>query len=122
MSHAAAGRLVGVFPEGGLVRGMDSVLHGGTIKQGICLVSLRTSTPILPVVVLGTPAMSRVGPWLPRKRGRLWVAFGRQIHPGMDGRSDRRTRELLAARVQDEFRCCYTELLAAAGLQPWQHE
>ena len=76
------GRIVGICPEGGVVQGPASCLRGGPLKRGVCLISYRTGVPVLPCVVLGSDRLTAVGPWLPARRGRLWVAFGdRLIHP-----------------------------------------
>src|SRR5438270_2894021 len=36
VNRVRAGRVVGIFPEGGVTLGMDSVLRGGPIKKGAC--------------------------------------------------------------------------------------
>src|SRR5205814_2261853 len=47
------GRIVGIFPEGGVSRGQASVVNGGPIKYGACLLACRARLPVVPVVVLG---------------------------------------------------------------------
>jgi 1-acyl-sn-glycerol-3-phosphate acyltransferase len=117
-----AGRAVGVFPEGGVARGADSVLHGGAIRQGVCLIALRTSTPVIPVVVLGARALNHIGPWLPRRRARLWLAFGLPLSPPFQRLSNRQDRAAMSAQLQERFIACYNDLLLAAGLSPGVHE
>ncbi|MGN6504716.1 MAG: lysophospholipid acyltransferase family protein [Tepidisphaeraceae bacterium] len=115
---AVEGKIVGIFPEGGCVRGTDLMFRGGRVKRGVCSIACRSQRPILPVVVLGTHTLTKIGPWLPARRGRVWVAFGEPIHPpAYDQRQDRRqAREVLAARVQAEFIETYRRLLDHSGL------
>lgn len=85
------GELVGIFPEGELVTGANSVLRGATIKQGVCLLAARSGCPVIPVVVLGTNRLGKIGPWLPAKRGKLWVIVGPPMYakPGINKRKAR---------------------------------
>lgn len=97
------GRVVGVFPEGGVVSGRDSVLRGGPIKEGICTIAIRTGVPIVPVMVLGTEDLNRVSPWLPARRGSVCVVFGNPVVPPASRRSNRRTRAELSGQLRGEF-------------------
>ena len=107
------GEAVGIFPEGELMSGANSVLRGASIKQGVCLLAARSGRPVLPVIVLGTDQLGRLGPWMPAKRGRLWVLVGEPIYadPSMRGRHGRaRFAEKLIAeyvRLYAEMRVNY---------------
>ncbi len=116
IEKARDGKIVGIFPEGGVARGKMSVMQGGAIKKGACVVSYRAKVPILPVVVLGTDALTRVGPWLPFKRARLWVIVGSLVHPRLDEPRRKVARELMAQDLQVEFQAMYRELCATCGL------
>ena len=50
INRAKSGRVVGIFPEGGVVQGKDSACRGGPIKRGACLVAMRANVPIVPPV------------------------------------------------------------------------
>ncbi|MEK6703177.1 MAG: lysophospholipid acyltransferase family protein [Planctomycetota bacterium] len=114
------GDVVGVFPEGGVVKGLDSVLRGGPMKQGVCTIALRTGMPIIPVVVLGTEKLNKVSPWIPPRRARIAIAFGREVFPQPSGgagpSTNRSSRHELAGRLRAEFVRSYHELLAHTGL------
>jgi 1-acyl-sn-glycerol-3-phosphate acyltransferase len=100
--------VVGVFPEGEIKCGADSVLRGGAIKRGVCLLAQRTGRPVLPCLILGTEKLNAVDPWLPFLRGRLWVACGEYIEP-MPNPSRRAGRAEMAARIEAELRRLYAE-------------
>jgi 1-acyl-sn-glycerol-3-phosphate acyltransferase len=115
LRRLARGEAVGIFPEGELVHGLDSVLRGASIKRGVCLLAARSGRPVLPVVVLGTEKLSRVGPWMPGKRGRLWVAVGAPLHAPPESNT-RRGRAEFAASLEAEYMRLYAEMRAAYGL------
>lgn len=96
------GEIVGVFPEGEIMAGGASVLRGGRIRRGVCLLAARSGRPVLPCVILGTDRLNRVAPWLPAWRGRLWIAVGDPIEPVV-GHDRRAARAAMAARVEGAF-------------------
>lgn len=111
-----SGRLVGIFPEGEIMSGDASVLRGGPIRGGVALLSRRAGVPILPCVVLNSDQHRRVLPWLPLRRGRLWVAVGEPLHPDPAARPGRAARRRLADRVAEALRGLYASLAEAHAL------
>lgn len=84
------GRIVGVFPEGGLSR--DGQLLLGS--PGAVSLALQANVPIVPVGILGARAAMPPGAALPRSR-RVTVRFGAPIAPAelqALGGDDRRER------------------------------
>jgi len=116
-SLAAQGRVVGIFPEGGVATGPASVLRGGPMKHGVCTIAIRARVPVIPVIILGTHALNSVPPWLPFRRGRVWSAFGEPLEPPPPSRPGRHARQLLVARLADAYCSLYQELLQAADLK-----
>lgn len=104
------GRVVGIFPEGGVRRGQHSALRGAMIKKGCCSISIRGGVPIVPCIMLGTDKLNAVKPWLPFRRAKVWIAYGDPIHPPADARSTRATREELAAELRASFTALYARL------------
>lgn len=109
------GEAVGIFPEGELVKGPASVLRGASIKRGVCLLAARSGCPVLPVIVLGTNQLGRIGPWLPAKRGRLWVSVGNALHAPPESNT-RAGRAAFAALLEAEYVRLYGEVRAEFGL------
>jgi 1-acyl-sn-glycerol-3-phosphate acyltransferase len=110
IARARAGRVVGIFPEGGVVMGAESACRGGVIKRGACLVSMRAGVPIVPCVLLGTHELTKVEPWLPFRRAKLWIAFGDPIQPVRDAPTHKAGRAAMAQQLSDAFRSLYREL------------
>jgi 1-acyl-sn-glycerol-3-phosphate acyltransferase len=116
VARVRAGRIVGIFPEGGVCTGRESACRGGQIKRGVCLVSQRSGAPILPCVVVGTHALNEISPWLPLRRGKLWVAFGEPVFPRADIEDKKAARAAMADELQRQFVALYNELLDYYGL------
>ncbi len=74
-----AGRVVGIFPEGGLRRLEQSVISGGRFRSGVGRMAQMANVPIVPVAVLGTEAFSNPLAWLPLRRTRYGVAYGEPL-------------------------------------------
>jgi 1-acyl-sn-glycerol-3-phosphate acyltransferase len=106
---ARTGEIIGICPEGGRVMGRESALRGGRIKKGVCSVAIRSGVPIVPCVMLGTPDMNRVKPWIPPKRGNLWVAYGEPVTPP-PGKSTKAKREELREQISAAYIRLYEEL------------
>ncbi len=104
------GRIVGICPEGGVVRGTDSCLRGGPLKKGACLIAYRTGAPVLPCAIIGADKLNAVGPWLPFRRGRLWIAFGPRLIHAPKHLDKRRAREHMARELQAEYVKLFDEL------------
>jgi 1-acyl-sn-glycerol-3-phosphate acyltransferase len=113
---AAGGECVGIFPEGGVAQGSQSIFRGAPFKHGVCTIAVQARVPVVPAVVLGTDALNRIGPWMPFRRGQVYCAFGRGIEPPARSRSRRSDRAELAARVGAEFVRVYHLLLSRSGL------
>ena len=113
---ARQGEVVGICPEGGRAMGKLSAFRGGKIKQGVCSVAIRAQTPVVPCVMLGTPALNRVKPWLPFKHARLWVAYGDPLTPPT-GKSTRAKREVLRNQLSAAYVKLYADLREQFGLQ-----
>lgn len=109
------GEAVGIFPEGELVKGIDSVLRGATIKRGVCLLAARSGCPVLPVIVLGTDQLGRVGPWMPARRGRLWISVGKPLQASPESNT-RAGRAEFAAILEAEYMRLYREMRGAFDL------
>src|SRR6266568_8899223 len=95
------GRVVGVFPEGGIRDGTRSLLGGAPLRAGASTLAHIAGVPIVPCVILGTDRLYGKRNWLPLRRTPVWIGFGPAI-------SNFQKLEKSAAREQIE-----TELIAA---------
>jgi 1-acyl-sn-glycerol-3-phosphate acyltransferase len=73
------GRVVGLFPEGGIRDGARSVLEGAPLRPGAATLANIAQVPILPCVILGTDRFYSKQSWFPLRRTPIWIAFGNPI-------------------------------------------
>lgn len=71
LDSLAAGRAVGVFPEG--TRGAGTFQE---VNDGLAYLAVRSGAPVVPVAILGTAAAMPRGSRLPTWRSTVRVAFG----------------------------------------------
>jgi 1-acyl-sn-glycerol-3-phosphate acyltransferase len=75
------GRVVGIFPEGGIRDGAASIVNGAEMKQGVSLLFALSDAPLLPCVILGSDRLYNPRNWLPWRRPEIWIGFGEPILP-----------------------------------------
>ena len=111
---------VGIFPEGGVSRGVDSVMRGADIKKGACLLSQRTGAPIIPVAMAGTHALNKPWRWLPFRWGYVVAAIGEPIYPppssGTTISSRRHDRAIQAKQLCAAYQALYQDILAQSKI------
>lgn len=98
LARLEKGRLIGVFPEGGIRDGASSMLAGADVREGAFLLASRSRCPVVPVVILGSERLYNIRNWRPWRRARVYIAIGKPIFPSLDvGRGA--AREKLCAEV-----------------------
>ncbi len=88
------GRVIGVFPEGGIRDGERSILAGTPGRDGAILLSVKSGRPIVPVVILGSERLYNKKNWLPFRRAKVYIGIGPALHPPVGG-LPREARETL---------------------------
>jgi 1-acyl-sn-glycerol-3-phosphate acyltransferase len=78
------GRIVGIFPEGGIRDGENSILAGAQARSGVAVLTDIARVPVLPCVVLGSDRLYNRKRWLTLRRAPVWIAFGELIFPKPD--------------------------------------
>src|SRR2546421_8986778 len=73
------GRIVGVFPEGGIRDGARSLLGGAPLRPGASTLAHMAGVPILPCVIVGSDRLYSKKSWRPLRRTTIWIAFGDPI-------------------------------------------
>ena len=70
------GRVVGIFPEGGIRDSEASLLNGGPVREGVALLARLSGAPIQPCVIIGSDRLYNKRRWIPWRRAPVWIAFG----------------------------------------------
>ena len=103
------GRIVGVFPEGGIRDGACSLLEGAPLRAGASTLAHMAGVPIVPCVILGSDRLYGPRNWMPLRRTPVWIAFGQAIShfPELE-------KSVARARIEQElidgFQRLYAEL------------
>ena len=102
LARLAIGRTVGLFPEGGIRAGPQSILEGAPMWPGVCALSVLSGKPIVPCVILGTDRLYHPGNWLPFRRVSIWIGVGDPLFPEETSRQADR-REALQEQLSGAF-------------------
>lgn len=109
LARLRMGRIVGMFPEGGIRAGDTSVLEGAPLRPGSASLAQMAGVPIVPCVLLGSDRFYSKECWRPFRRNRLWVAFGDPIF-APDRMPKAEARAALERELAEALRRLYGEL------------
>jgi 1-acyl-sn-glycerol-3-phosphate acyltransferase len=77
MERLRAGRLIGVFPEGGIRAGPTSIFGGASPKSGATALARLAAAPIVPCMIFGADRLYATRSWRPGPpRAPVWMALG----------------------------------------------
>jgi len=104
-----SGRIVGLFPEGGIRDGARSLLEGAPLRPGAAALAQIADVPVVPCVILGTDRLYSKKQWLPFRRTPVWIAFGEPI-PSFPELQKSQAREQIESDLAAVFKSLYAEL------------
>ena len=111
------GRIVGLFPEGGIRDGTRSLLEGAPMRPGASTLAHIAGVPILPCVILGSDRLYSTKRWIPLRRTSIWIAFGNPIsHFPEFAKSEALQR--IESELAVSFKNLYAELREKFQLRP----
>jgi len=112
-----AGRVVGVFPEGGIRAGEGSVLEGAPFKGGVGLLAQMTGAPVLPAVILGSDRAYSWQTWRRLRATTIWILFGEWLE--VDTTLPKKAqRESIEQALGEAFKSLYAEAIERFNLAP----
>jgi len=116
----ARGRIVAVFPDGGIRSGRRSVLEGAVWPTGTAALAIRAGVPMRPLLILGTDQLYVRSRWFRRgARVVYWLGEPLTADPSLSGTAQ---RDDLMRRCAEALRTMYQQVLAerddAAQLRP----
>jgi len=115
LTRLKKGRIVGIFPEGGLRSGVESVLQGKALPRGAASLAVMAGVPVVPCVLLGTDQMYQ---WRSIfRQPRIFVEYGRPLFPDGDLPKDEAIAEL-NGRLELAMRDIYESMKQWPGFHP----
>ena len=81
LRRLSLGRVIGVFPEGGIRDGERSMLAAAPVRDGAVMLAVHAGCPIVPVVILGSERLYNAKNWLPWRRANVFIGIGEAIAP-----------------------------------------
>jgi 1-acyl-sn-glycerol-3-phosphate acyltransferase len=109
------GRVVGVFPEGGIRAGKGSVLEGAPMWPGVSALSVLSGKPIVPGVILGSDRLYDRRNWFRFRGVPVWIGIGEKISPRTD-LPKRDARDLIQKSLSEAFVSLKERLVLEFGL------
>ena len=103
------GRIVGLFPEGGIRDGVRSLLEGAPLRPGASTLAHIARVPILPCVIVGSDRLYSTKRWLLFRRTPIWIAFGNPISDFSDCEK-LQARRRIESELASAFKNLYAEL------------
>jgi 1-acyl-sn-glycerol-3-phosphate acyltransferase len=114
LERLARGRMVGLFPEGGIRDGAASILGGASMIPGPGALAQLSGAPLLPCVILGSDRLYARRNYLPFRRARVWIGFGEPLYA--EG-SSKQARAGLEKGLCQAMRAVCEEMMAAFQLR-----
>ncbi len=111
------GRIVGIFPEGGIRDGKRSILEGAPLRPGASTLAHIAGVPILPCVIVGSDRLYAKKSWLPLRRTPIWIAFGDPI-PAFPDLEKSAARARIEHELAAAFKTLYAKLRETFSLTP----
>ncbi|PYL51471.1 MAG: hypothetical protein DMF32_00910, partial [Verrucomicrobia bacterium] len=109
INRLRTGRIVGLFPEGGIRDGARSLLEGAPLRPGAATLAQIADVPVVPCVILGTDRFYSKKQWLPFRRTPVWIAFGKPISRFPELQKSQ-ARERIESELAAAFKNLYAEL------------
>ncbi len=101
LQRLALGRVIGIFPEGGIRAGNTSILNGAPMKPGLTALSIHAGAPVIPCVLIGSDRLYKRANWLGRIP--LYLLIGPAVLPPEKQSRDPESMERFSAALAAAF-------------------
>ena len=109
LKRLEAERMIGIFPEGGIRDGAQSMLSGAEVREGAFLIASRSGCPVVPVVILGSDRLYNIRNWRPWRRANVFIGIGEPVYPAKEKAREQLCQDVCAAviRLKDQLLAKY---------------
>jgi len=108
------GRVIGIFPEGGIRAGEYSILNGAPMKPGLAALSIMSGAPVIPCVLIGSDRLYKKTAWL--RRTTLHLVIGDAIEPPKEDARQAGARDRFVTDLSRAFVSLKEEAVKLFGL------
>ncbi|HEY2344106.1 MAG TPA: lysophospholipid acyltransferase family protein [Chthoniobacteraceae bacterium] len=105
------GRMVGIFPEGGIRDGARSALEGGPLRPGLGAIAQLGGAAIIPCAIVGADRLYSGRAWRLWKRTPVWIVYGEPLTCAKGG-----DRVAIEAALAESFRGLVARLRSECGV------
>lgn len=116
LHRLADGRVIGIFPEGGIRAGDWSILNGAEMKPGLPALSIHSGAPIIPCALIGSDRLYKPSNWL--RRTTLYLVIGEAIEPPKKDERKPEARERFSRELSQAFTSMRDETVRRFALVP----
>ena len=116
LKRLSQGRVIGIFPEGGIRAGETSILNGAAMKAGLTALSIHSGAPIIPCVLIGSDRLYKRVNWL--RRTYLYLLIGGAIFPPDKQSRQPEAREEFSSHLASAFVNLKAEAISRFQLAP----
>ena len=116
LHRLADGRVIGIFPEGGIRAGDCSILNGAAMKPGLPALSIHSEAAVIPCALIGSDRLYKPSNWL--RRTTLYLVIGEAVEPPKEDARQTGARERFAAELSKTFTAMRDEVVARFALAP----
>ena len=116
LQRLADGRVIGIFPEGGIRAGDWSILNGAEMKPGLPALSIHSGAAIIPCALIGSDRLYKPSNWL--RRTTLHLVIGEAIEPPSKDAKQQGSRERFSAELSKAFTSMRDEAVARFAIPP----
>lgn len=110
------GRVIGIFPEGGIRAGEWSILNGAEMKPGLAALSMMSGAPVIPCALIGSDRLYKPSNWL--RRTDLYLVIGGAVEPPKEDARQSGARERFAGELREAFASLKEEAVSRFALRP----
>ena len=110
------GRVIGIFPEGGIRAGDWSILNGAVMKPGLPALGIHSGAPVIPCALIGSDRLYKPSNWL--RRTTIYLVIGEAVEPPGRGDREEGARERFSAELSSAFTAMRDEAVTRFALAP----
>jgi 1-acyl-sn-glycerol-3-phosphate acyltransferase len=116
LQRLADGRVIGIFPEGGIRAGEWSILNGAEMKPGLPALSIHSGAAIIPCALIGSDRLYKPSNWL--RRTTLYLVLGEAVEPPREAARDAGAKERFSSDLSRAFTAMREDVVKRFGLSP----